>query len=122
MVLLVGTTDMFFFDHHHHLFFYQQQWNFSPCSIPTYCQLIHPAMVSTAACVSISRLICTKATSPHRSMHCNNIGYMSVAPSYHTSNVNNEWPIYHQPRSQSIDDQLFNQFLKMGGSSSAATS
>jgi len=91
---------------------------FIPCTPPTYRQLLHPAMVSAAACVSIPRLTCPKVTLPHRSIQSNNVGYTSVAPSNHTSNVNNERPMYRRPRSQSIDDQLYNQFRKMGGSSS----
>jgi hypothetical protein len=95
---------------------------FTPCTPPTYRQLLHPAIVSAAACVSIPRLTCTKVTSPHWGIHSNNVGCTSVAPSNPIGNVNNERPMYRRPRSQSIDDQLYNQFRKMGGSSSVVTS
>lgn len=95
---------------------------FTPSTPPTYRQLLHPAMVSAAACVSIPRISCTKITFPHRTMQPHSIDYTSGAPYNQTNDDINERPMYRRPRSQSIDDQLYNQFRKMGGSSVVVTS
>lgn len=74
---------------------------------PTYHQLLHPAIVSAAACVASPKSAATSSAPPP------NIKYGSTKNN--NNNISNEQPLYRRPRSQSIDDQLYNQFRKMGG-------